>query len=257
MKLEICQITKSYGKKRALNEFHYSFENGVYALLGPNGAGKSTLFHILTLNLKPDSGRILFEGKDAFAHKREYLSQIGYIPQQQELYAGFTLERFLWYMAALKGLSKVETEREIAKVAQWVHLTDELGRKLGAFSGGMKQRAMIAQAFLGNPKLIICDEPTAGLDPKERVQFRKMIAEYSKNSIIIIATHIVPDVENIARKVIFLKKGHIALAGNPQTISEQIGVHSGMMSELETCYMEIFEKEAVDENARRDASCGI
>lgn len=239
MLLKIEGVSKSYGKKKALTDFSYSFENGVYAVLGPNGAGKSTLFNILTCNLKQDEGRVLWQGKDIRTHKDEYLANIGFIPQQQDIYRGFTFERFLWYMASLKGIKNNDAKTEVKKVAEAVNLSGDLNRKLGAFSRGMKQRALIAQALLGSPGILICDEPTAGLDPKERISFRELVMEYGKNALVIIATHIVPDVENIAKEVVFLKEGRIAAAGDPNKLCKNTEHSHGIESELEAFYMSV------------------
>lgn len=241
MILEVEKVSKAYGKKKALTGFSFAFDKGVYAVLGPNGAGKSTLFNILTGNLGADEGKVLWHGKDMLSRKREYLGRIGFIPQQQELYRGFTLERFLWYMAALKGIPGPETKESVRKVAEAVHLADNLDRKLGAFSGGMRQRALIAQAFLGEPEILICDEPTAGLDPRERVAFKEMVAEYGQNATVIIATHIVPDVENLAKDVVFLKEGNIVARGNPTDLCDGVEKRSGVETELEAYYMSVFE----------------
>lgn len=243
MKLDVEGLSKTYGKNKALCDMSYTFSEGVYAILGPNGAGKSTFFHLLTGTLKPDCGTVLYNGKDAFRNKRDYLSKIGFIPQQQELYAGFTLERFLWYMASLKGLSKKETEEEVRRVAAQVNLTEDLPRLLSSFSGGMRQRALIAQAFLGSPALLICDEPTSGLDPKERIRFREMVAEYGKKATVLISTHIVSDIENLAKEVIFLKKGSVIASGSPEEICAGGPVPGPMQTILEAFYMASYEEE--------------
>ena len=170
--LEIRNISKTYkkGAVKALDNFNVVLTPGVYGLLGPNGAGKSTLMNIITDNLNADSGDILYDGENIKKLGKNYRSVLGYMPQQQGLYDDFTLNRFLWYMAALKGLKKKEAKKKISQLLERVNLTDAAHKKLGAFSGGMKQRALIAQALLNEPKILILDEPTAGLDPKERIK---------------------------------------------------------------------------------------
>ena len=198
--------------------FQYTFTDGVYGLLGPNGAGKSTLMNILTDNLSADSGSVSFNGTDIRTLAERYREKIGFVPQQQQLYPAMTLERFLYYMAALKGLTKAETKRQIDRILPMVNLADVRQKRLGGFSGGMRQRALIAQAVLGDPAVLILDEPTAGLDPKERVRIRNLISQVAFNKIVIIATHIVTDIEMIAKEVVFLREGEICMSGNLQKL---------------------------------------
>lgn len=205
--LEIRNLSKSYGKKVALNNINLKFDNGLYGLLGPNGAGKSTLMNIITDNLKADNGEILWNGMDYQKLGVKYREILGYMPQQQGLYNGFTGKRFLNYIAVLKDIPKKEILLQIEESAKKVNLQNELDKKINMYSGGMKQRLLIASCILGNPKLIIFDEPTAGLDPKERVRVKKLMQELSSKSIVIIATHIVPDIENIAKEIVILKEG--------------------------------------------------
>ncbi len=222
MELKIDKLDKTYGNNHALNEFTYTFTEGIYGLLGPNGAGKSTLMNIITDNLKQDAGWIKVEQKDIKELGKEYRKLLGYMPQQQGVYPGFTLGRFLYYIASLKGLTKAKAKEQIEWILPLVNLTDCLERKLGAFSGGMKQRALIAQAMIGNPKIIILDEPTAGLDPKERIRIRNMIAKIAFDKIVIIATHVVSDIEFIAKEVLLLKKGNLIDAGSPVDLCSKI-----------------------------------
>ena len=209
MKLTISNISKSYGTNLALNGFTAHFEPGVYALLGPNGSGKSTLMNILTDNLKADSGEITYNGENVLDMGVRFREKLGFMPQYPGLYPNFTVERFMWYMAALKGLSKSEASRQIPEILAAVELDDVPKRKIGALSGGMKQRLTLAQAVLGDPESLILDEPTAGLDPKQRIAIRNYIAKISFNKIVIIATHVVSDIEFIARDIIMLKRGII------------------------------------------------
>lgn len=221
--LEITNLTKCYNSRiKALDSFTYNFSEGVYGLLGPNGSGKSTLMNIITDNLNATSGTIKFDNKNVLDMGKEFRKLIGYMPQQQGLYPNFTLQRFLFYMAALKGLSKKEATEQIELLIRTINLHDVKDKPLGSFSGGMKQRALIAQALLGNPKIIILDEPTAGLDPKERIRIRNLISEIAFNKIVIIATHVVSDIEFIAKEILLLKKGEIIASDSPHKLCETI-----------------------------------
>lgn len=223
MELIIESLTKCYQKDiKALDEFTYTFTEGVYGILGPNGAGKSTLMNILTDNLTATSGKVTFDGEEILSMGKEYRRILGYMPQQQGLYPNFSLVRFLHYMASLKGIGKEEAKEQIDIIIKRVNLWDDRNKKLGKFSGGMKQRALIAQALLGEPKIIILDEPTAGLDPKERIRVRNLISEIALNKIVLIATHIVTDIECIAKEIIILKKGRIVKAESPETLCSEL-----------------------------------
>lgn len=222
MRLQINNLTKRYGQKTALDDFSFEFSDGIYGLLGPNGAGKSTLMKIITQIIEQTSGEIFADGRKIEKHDREYRKLLGFMPQQQAIYPDFTLTRFLFYMAALKGLTKKQAAPQIAELIKRVNLEDCAKMKLGGFSGGMKQRALLAQALLGEPKIIILDEPTAGLDPKERISLRNLIAETAFDKIVIIATHVVPDVEFISKEVLLLKDGEIIDSGVPSYICKTI-----------------------------------
>ena len=227
MKLSISNISKSYGTNRALIDFCADFEPGIYALLGPNGSGKSTLMNIITDNLKADSGEILFsDGEGAPENTLKmgvrFREKLGFIPQYPGMYPNFTVERFMWYMAALKGLSKAESQRQIPEILAAVELDDVPKRKIGALSGGMKQRLTLAQAVLGDPEILILDEPTAGLDPKQRIAIRNYISKIAFNKIVLIATHVVPDIEFIAKDIIMLKKGVIVDNAPPHELVKKI-----------------------------------
>lgn len=232
MELLVKNINKTYGKKkRALCDVTMSFTPGIYGLLGPNGSGKSTLMNTITDNLKADGGVVLYDGQSIHKRKEAYRAKIGYMPQQQAIYDNFTGEEFMWYMAALKGLDKKQAESRIESLIAMVNLGEEKGKKIGSYSGGMKQRILIAQALLNDPDILIMDEPTAGLDPSERIRIRNFLSEISENKIIIIATHIVSDIEFIAKEIILLKAGEIIDHGSPQQLLEEL---DGMVYEVET-----------------------
>ncbi len=212
--LEIKSVNKSYGKKQVLFDVSYRFSDGVYGLLGPNGAGKSTLLQIMTDNLACDSGDIVYEGKSILRNSKHYRKNLGYVPQLQGMYEMFSAYQFLAYLAAVKGIKKADAAREVERVLKVVGLYEESARKLSTYSGGMKQRILIAQALLGDPKVMIMDEPTAGLDPKERIRIRNFISRISEMKTVIIATHVVSDVDTIAKEVLLLGEGRIKSAGS-------------------------------------------
>ena len=227
MLLNISNITKSYGSNLALNQFSTQLKPGIYALLGPNGSGKSTLMNILTDNLKADSGEITYADDSGNTENVLHMGvrfreKLGFMPQYPGLYPNFTVERFMWYMAALKGIKKEAAKIQIHEILAAVELDDVPKRKIGALSGGMKQRLTLAQAVLGDPEILILDEPTAGLDPKQRIAIRNYISKIAFNKIVLIATHVVPDIEFIARDIIMLKKGVIVDNAPPHELTKKI-----------------------------------
>ena len=227
MKLCFREVTKSYGSNLALDHFTASLEPGIYALLGPNGSGKSTLMNILTDNLKADAGEITYTSDDGVTEDVlkmgvRFREKLGFMPQYPGLYPNFTVERFLWYMAALKGLPREKAKTDIPDILAAVELDDVPRRKIGALSGGMKQRLALAQAVLGDPEILILDEPTAGLDPKQRIAIRNYIAKIAFDKIVLIATHVVPDIEFIAKDIILLKKGVIVDNAPPHQLMKKI-----------------------------------
>ncbi len=236
--LELCNISKKYKEKIALNDVSLKLDNGIYGLLGPNGAGKSTLMNIITGNLEPTEGTIKWDGKEVKELGSNYRSLLGYAPQQQGMYETFSGRRFLSYIATLKGISQSSMEDEINRVLLYVNMVEKSNQKIGTYSGGMKQRILIAQAIIGNPKLVILDEPTAGLDPKERVRIRERIAELSKDKIILVSTHVVSDIESIAKKIILIKTGKIIDYANVNVLCDKYNA-----TNLEDVYMKIFGEE--------------
>ena len=239
--LSLNGVNKHYGSKHALIDFDYDFHDGVYGLLGPNGAGKSTMMNLITQNIPADSdSEILWNGEDINKLQAKYRRKIGFMPQQQELYPSFTASRFVGYLAALKGIKKEKIEGEVERVLDLVELSDSADQKLGGFSGGMKQRVLIAQALLGNPKLLILDEPTAGLDPKQRVVTRNLISRLSKDKIVIISTHIVSDIETIADRILLIKQGELIDEGTVPELCEK--VKNGEKN-LENLYMQYYGDE--------------
>lgn len=222
MELEFIELTKSYKKKMALDHVSAVLGSGVYGLLGANGAGKTTLINIFVGILKGDGGKILVDGEDATKLGKEFLSKIGYMPQYPVFYKDFTVMDFMLYMCALKGISKKEGMERTKELLEIVNLADADGKKIGALSGGMRQRVGIAQAMLGNPEILILDEPTAGLDPQERIRFRNLISRFSQDRIVLLATHIVSDVEFIANEVMLLKEGKLIRKNTPEALEHEI-----------------------------------
>ena len=253
MKLKLENVKKTYGMVRALKGINYTFEPGIYGILGANGAGKSTMINLITDNVARDKGNggsITYQddemtkdvSEDILKLGRKFRAVVGYMPQQQGFYEDFSPKAFLKYMAEIKGVKAVtladgtrkKVSQQIDELLEVVNLTSVAYKKIGGFSGGMKQRVLLAQALLGNPKILILDEPTAGLDPKERIAIRNYIAELSKDKIILFATHVVSDIECIADQVLMLKSGEIIATGTPVELIEQM---QGKVGEL-TCTLD-------------------
>ena len=217
MSIELTGIKKSYGKKEVLHGVDLSFGQGVYGLLGPNGAGKTTLMSIMTGLLEASAGDVKYGGVSVTDKKSEYLKRLGFLPQYPGYYKNYTAWEFLEYMSVLKGI-KGNNRKQIDSLLEFVNLTDAAWQKLGAFSGGMLRRVGLAQTLLGEPEVIILDEPTAGLDPIERIRLRNLLSEIAVNRTVIIATHIVSDIEYIANEVILLFGGKVKAQGAPETL---------------------------------------
>lgn len=218
MKLELDGLTKEFGDFTAVNHINLTMTNGVYGLLGVNGAGKTTLMRMLCTLLKPTSGTICCNGKDIFSMDGEYRKLLGYLPQEFGFYPEFTVEDYLLYIAALKGIRPVVAKKRVKELIAKVGLSKAAHKKMKKLSGGMKRRAGIAQAMLNNPKILILDEPTAGLDPNERIRFRNLISELSEERLVLLSTHIVSDIEYIANKILLMKDGKLMLKGTADEI---------------------------------------
>ena len=264
MELILNNLRKTYGTVQALKGISYTFKPGIYGILGANGAGKSTMINLITDNVsrdKKNGGSILYnecdgiekqgesvQGTDILKLGKSFRAIVGYMPQQQGFYEDFSPRAFLKYMAEIKGIKKINTidengnaviktvKQQIDELIEIVNLTNVADKKIGGFSGGMKQRVLLAQALLGDPKILILDEPTAGLDPKERINIRNYIAELSKDKIILFATHVVSDIECIADCVLLLKKGEIIAQGTPIELIEAM---SGKVGEIKCCIDEV------------------
>ena len=211
MELAIDRLTKQYQNKIAVDRISLRLNTGIYGLLGANGAGKTTLMRMICGILKPTSGTITFDGIDV--SEESYRAILGYLPQDFGYYPEFTGEDFLLYMAALKGVRKPQAKRKAVELLELVSLRDVAKKKIKTYSGGMKQRLAIAQALLNEPKVLVLDEPTAGLDPKERVRFRDLIKGLGKDSIVLLSTHIVSDIEHIADDILMMKSGQLIYQG--------------------------------------------
>lgn len=213
MKLILDNLTKEFGDFTAVDHINLSMTNGVYGLLGVNGAGKTTLMRMLCTLLKPTSGNIYCNGKDIFKMDSEYRNLLGYLPQDFGFYPEFTVKDYLLYISSIKGIRPVVAKKRTNELIGKVGLTKVANKKLKKLSGGMKRRAGIAQAMLNNPKILILDEPTAGLDPNERIRFRNLISELSEERMVLLSTHIVSDVEYIANEILLMKDGTIVNEG--------------------------------------------
>ena len=222
MELKTCGLTKQFGSKTAVKDLNITLTNGVYGLLGANGAGKTTLMRLLCNLQAPTSGQIFLGGKNIAGLGERYRALLGYLPQHFGYYPDFSALDFLFYVSALKGLEEKAVRKKTKELLEAVGLSREAKQKIKTFSGGMKQRLGIAQAMLNDPHILILDEPTAGLDPKERVRFRNLISAFSKDRIVILSTHIVSDVEFVAEDIIMMKAGQVLHFGNPQEIVSEI-----------------------------------
>lgn len=218
--IEVRNLRKSFGKREILHGLELTFDKGVYGLLGPNGAGKTTLMSIMVGLLQPTAGDVLFQNRSILGKNAFYLKKLGFLPQYPGYYKNYTAFEFMEYMSALKGI-RGGNRKQIAELLDFVNLTDAADQKLGTFSGGMLRRVGLAQTLLGEPEVIILDEPTAGLDPIERIRLRNLLSEISRERTVIVATHIVPDIEYIANEVILLFDGSVVDSGSPEKLIEK------------------------------------
>ena len=232
MELRIEHLTKKYGEKVALRDFTYTFTPGIYGILGANGAGKSTLMNLITDNVKRTEGQILWDGTDILKLGKRFRGKLGYMPQQQGMYNDFSARAFLRYMAQIKEIPKKQADEQIEQLQDVVNLREDAHKKVGGFSGGMRQRVLLAQALLGDPQILILDEPTAGLDPRERLRLRQYISDLAQDRIVFLTTHIVSDIESIAGDVLLMKQGELVRHGAPETL-----IASCNGKDLEDVYM--------------------
>ena len=232
MELRIEHLTKKYGEKVALRDFSYTFTPGIYGILGANGAGKSTLMNLITDNVKRNEGQILWNGTDILKLGKRFRGKLGYMPQQQGMYNDFSAHAFLRYMAQIKEIPKKQADKQIEQLLDVVNLREDAHKKVGGFSGGMRQRVLLAQALLGDPKILILDEPTAGLDPRERLRLRQYISDLAQDRIVFLTTHIVSDIESIAGDVLLMKQGELVRHGAPEELIASCGG-----KDLEDVYM--------------------
>lgn len=244
MKLEIKDITKEYKDKTAVDSVKLTLTPGVYGLLGANGAGKTTLMRMMADVLRPTRGQIYFNGENIALLGGDYRKYIGYLPQDFGYYPSFTAKELLLYIAALKGMNGGAARARVSELLEAVGLEKAAEKKIKSFSGGMKQRVGIAQALLNDPKVLILDEPTAGLDPKERVRFRNMISSFGRDKIVLLSTHIVSDVEYISSEILMMKSGRIIRQGRREDI-------------LNFVKGSVWEVSINAENAERIAKAGV
>lgn len=251
MELSIDRLTKQYGKKIAVDCVSAVLKPGVYGLLGENGAGKTTLMRMLCAILEATAGEVFLDGKEITALGPNYRDLLGYLPQDFGYYPNYTAKEFLLYIAALKGIPREEAGKRAEELLEVVGLTEAASKKVKTFSGGMKQRVGIAQALLNEPKILILDEPTAGLDPKERVRFRNLISDYANDRIVILSTHIVSDIEAIADEVLLMRKGKLVSQG---TVAELTKKAEGKVWELAVSPAEakVWQEKAAVANLRHE-----
>ena len=218
MELTICDLTKEFGSFRAVDRVSFTMTNGVYGLLGVNGAGKTTLMRMLTTLIMPTDGEILWDGQDVFKMDGQYRKLLGYLPQDFGYYPDFSIYDYLMYIASIKGIRPAAAKERVKELLKQVGLFRARHKKMKNLSGGMKRRAGIAQAMLNDPKILILDEPTAGLDPSERIRFRNLISELSGDRIVLLSTHIVSDIEYIANEILLMKDGCITISGTADEV---------------------------------------
>lgn len=218
MELTISDLTKDFGSFRAVDQVTFTMHSGVYGLLGVNGAGKTTLMRMLTTLIRPTGGEIRWDGQDVFRMDSAYRKLLGYLPQDFGYYPDFSIYDYLMYIASIKGIRPAAAKQQALRLLKQVGLSQAGHKKMKTLSGGMKRRVGIAQAMLNDPKILILDEPTAGLDPNERIRFRNLISELSEDRIVLLSTHIVSDIEYIASEILLMKDGRITLSGTAEEV---------------------------------------
>lgn len=226
MELKVTNLTKDFKDTVAVDHINLCMDNGVYGLLGVNGAGKTTFMRMLCTLIRPSSGKITCEGKDIFEMDGEYRKLLGYLPQEFGFYPDFTVQDYLMYIASIKGLRPAVAKKRVSMLLAQVGLSKVQHKKMKKLSGGMKRRAGIAQAMLNDPQILILDEPTAGLDPNERIRFRNLISEVAQNRLVLLSTHIVSDIEYIANEILLMQSGKIVHAGTPEEILKDVSVRA-------------------------------
>lgn len=222
MELKMIDLTKKFGDFTAVNHINITMTSGVYGLLGVNGAGKTTLMRMLCALLRPASGEITCNGKDIFAMDEEYRKILGYLPQDFGFYPEFTVKDYLLYIATIKGIRPAVAKKRVKELIIKVGLQKATNKKMKKLSGGMKRRVGIAQAMLNNPKILVLDEPTAGLDPNERIRFRNLISELAEDRLVLLSTHIVSDIEYIANEILLMKDGELVHGGTAEELIESM-----------------------------------
>lgn len=222
MELELEHVTKEFSDFKAVSDVSYTMHNGVYGLLGVNGAGKTTTMRMLCTLLKPSVGRITYDGRDIFEMEGEYRKMLGYLPQDFGYYPDFFVQDYLMYIASIKGLPSAIAGKRVKELLGKVGLSKARNKKMKKLSGGMKRRAGIAQAMLNDPRILILDEPTAGLDPNERIRFRNLISQLSEDRMVLLSTHIVSDVEYVAGEILLMKDGKFAYFGTAYELTSSI-----------------------------------
>lgn len=257
MTIQFENISKKYKNKLALNQFSTTLTPGIYGLLGANGAGKTTLINILVGVLPRSNGRISVDGTDVEKLGKDFLKKVGYLPQYPQFYRDFTVNEFLMYMCALKGIPHMTAKQRIQDLLSGVNLYDAMNCKIGVLSGGMRQRVGIVQAMLGNPGLLILDEPTAGLDPQERIRFRNLITRFAENRIVLLATHIVSDVDAIANEVLILKEGKLIKQGVPEQLCEELKHKTWEITLSEDQSLSTFDQYAISKLQRNGTKLHI
>ena len=239
MDLRISNLTKDFDGFKAVNNFSYQMDCGVYGLLGVNGAGKTTLMRMMTTLMKPTSGQITWDGEDVFNMDGKYRMLLGYLPQDFGYYPDFSVYDYLMYIATLKGIRPAVAKQRVKELLKQVGLVKARNKKMKTLSGGMKRRAGIAQAMLNDPKILILDEPTAGLDPSERIRFRNLISELSEDRIVLLSTHIVSDIEYIANEILLMKDGQLVTSGTSEDIidsmPESVWISRVSKSSIDVC----------------------